>query len=69
MKRKRLFSAAIIGALASGHSLLYGPAKRTAAPRAKSTTESDLVALAKAQRKRERKAAKRAAEQHREKMR
>jgi hypothetical protein len=69
VKRTGLYAAAIIGALASGHALVYGPAKRTAAPRAKSTTESDLVALAKAQRKRERKAAKRAAEQHREKMR
>lgn len=67
MKRTGLYAAAIIGALASGHALVYGPAKRTTAPKPRGLSVNDWAALAKAQRKRERKAAKRAAELHREK--
>lgn len=61
MKRTGLYAAAIIGALASGHALVYGPAKRTTAPKPKDPSVNDRAALAEAQRKRERKAAKRAA--------
>ena len=66
MKRTGLYAAAIIGAIASVHALVYGPAKRAAAPKPLRCAEKDAAALAEAQRKRERKAAKRAAELRRE---
>lgn len=67
MKRTGLYAAAIIGSIASGHALVYGPAKRTTIPKPKPPSVNDWAALTTAQRKRERKAAKRAAEHHREK--
>lgn len=69
MKRTGIYAAAIIGALASGHALVYGPAKRTTAPKPKRLSVNDWAALMTAQRKRERKAAKRAAELRQEKTR
>lgn len=69
MRRTGIYAAAIIGALASGRVLVDETTKPKMKTRPQRTTESDLAELAKAQRKRERKAAKRAAELHREKTR